>query len=73
MGEYGRAQADFTVAILSNPQNAYAFSRRGMLHLEQGVIDRAKADISMAFLLKPSSPFVLRAKQALEAREAMLQ
>ena len=55
MGDFDQGIADCTVAIELDPQNAWAYVRRGNAHHENGDFDEAIADYTAAIRLDPNN------------------
>jgi len=53
-GKYDDAIADYTKAIALNPNDATAYSNRGVAYGSKGAFDRAIADYTKAIALKPN-------------------
>lgn len=60
--EYEKAFACYDLAVKSDPNNATAHIRAGLLHLERGELSEAGASIENALAVEPTSPYAWQAK-----------
>ena len=52
-GEYARAEADFTLAIATDPNQAGSYHNRGLTRYRLGKLEEALADYDRALQLNP--------------------
>ena len=69
-GDYEHALADYTKAIEVDPTNSGAYQRRGLLYKNQGVAERAVADLEKAVSLNPELDEAKKALEELRAKGA---
>ncbi|QUD87123.1 tetratricopeptide repeat protein [Phenylobacterium montanum] len=68
-GQIADALADFERAIALDPQNAAAYSARGLIHLQQRRLDMAQQDFDKAFSIDPNDFNATRGRAVIAAEQ----